>query len=144
MINSVRKRVIDTDLRKKLIFLVGTLSVGAGFLYLFGNDGLFNFLGAEAGSEGAAVQFWGKISVGLGMILLATMLLRAKMNERVNDGQLILFLSLLFVIQLPPVGLWLMFLIAGNAESIVGATVHILIIVFIARTITLGSRNAHI
>lgn len=124
-----------------LITLVSAMSIGTGIFYLTGVGFGYSFLGMEAGSERIAVQFWGKVSIGLGILLLITMLLRAKMNERINDSQLIIFLGLLFIIQIPPLGLWCLAIILGSIESWAGVTVHALLLLSIVRIMTFGKNR---
>lgn len=103
---------------RALVLTVGVLSVLAGILYQYPDTLLnFSFLGIEAGSERETVQFWGKCSIVLGIPLLAAMLLRPKMNESVNDAMLVALLALLFVIQIPPFSLWMLFMIVGGLEG---------------------------
>lgn len=76
--------------RKRLITFLGLLSIGTGCIYFMGIGLDYTFLGMEAGSERDTVQFWGKISAGLGLTLLVTVVIRKKMKEEVNDGLIIL------------------------------------------------------
>ncbi|MDQ8736750.1 hypothetical protein [Paenibacillus sp. LHD-38] len=127
--------------KKCLIALVSALSIITGIFYMNGLGFSFAFMVTEIGSEQAAVQFWSRWSIGLGIILLVTLLLRNKMKAKVNDGQLIFVLSLLFLIQLPPFALWLFTVILGNGNALVGIFVHSLMIVLLVRIVTIGRRS---
>lgn len=127
--------------KKWLILIVSITSILAGIAYLYGLMMGFQFLGSEAGSEQEAVQYWGKISFGLGLTLLVTILTRTKMKEKVNDGLLIFILILLFITQLPPIALWLLVVIFGFWGGITGLILHSLLLLFIVRIVTLGHRQ---
>ncbi|WP_419873911.1 hypothetical protein [Candidatus Pristimantibacillus sp. PTI5] len=127
--------------RKGLIVLVGTLSIITGILYLNGLGFSYAFMDTESGSEQNAVQFWSKWSIGLGLVLLVTLLLRNKMKSQVNDGQLILVLGLLFLIQLPPFALWLLIVITGFGNALVGIAIHSLLLALLVRIVTMGRQG---
>lgn len=127
--------------KKRLIVLVGTLSIITGILYLNGLGFSYAFMETESGSEQKAVQFWSKWSIGLGLVLLVTLLLRNKMKSQVNDGQLILVLGLLFLIQLPPFALWLLIVISGFGNALVGIAIHSLLLALLVRIVTMGRQG---
>lgn len=127
--------------KKGLIVLVGTLSIITGILYLNGLGFSYAFMETENGSEQKAVQFWSKWSIGLGLVLLVTLLLRNKMKSQVNDGQLILVLGLLFLIQLPPFALWLLIVISGFGNALVGIAIHSLLLALLVRIVTMGRQG---
>lgn len=127
--------------RKRLIVLASSISILAGLFYRLGIGFRYQFLGMEAGSERAAVHYWGIISIGLGLTLFVTMVIRSKMNAQVNDGLLIMILALLFIIQLPPFALWLLAAIIGSFGAITGIVVHTALIAVIVRVITFGRRD---
>ncbi|WP_028610339.1 hypothetical protein [Paenibacillus harenae] len=128
-------------LKRWLIIAVGLFSVTAGLIYINGELFGFRFLGPEIGSERSTVLFWSRNSIGLGFILLVTLLIRPKMREQINDGLLILMLGLLFIIQLPPFSLWLLFAFFGNVEVAAGIMLHALPLAGIIRIVTLGRRE---
>lgn len=109
-----------------LVESAGVLSVLAGIVYQYSDTLLsFSFLENEAGPERETVWFWGKCSFALGLTLLVAMALRPKMREAVNDAMLVALLALLFVIQLPPLCLWPLFmLIDGLASTWLGLLIH--------------------
>ncbi|MBD2872956.1 hypothetical protein [Paenibacillus arenilitoris] len=126
-------------LKKWLIGAVSLLSMIAGAFYINGHVFGFQFLGPEIGSERDTVLFWSRISIGLGIILLVTLVLRPRMKAKVNDGMLIMLLGLLFLIQLPPVSLWLLGAIAGNwSAAAAGIVTHGLLLAAIVRIVTMG------
>lgn len=127
--------------KKWLILIVSIFSILVGIAYLYGLMVGFQFLGSEMGSEQEAVQYWGKISIGLGLTLLVTIVTRTKMKEEVNDGLLIFILILLFITQLPPIGLWFLVVIFGFWGGITGLILHSLLLLFIVRIVTLGHRQ---
>lgn len=127
--------------KKWLILFVSISSILVGIAYLYGLMMGFQFLGSEAGSEQEVVQYWGKISLGLGLTLLMTILTRTKMKEKVNDGLLIFILILLFITQLPPIALWFLVVIFGFWGGITGLILHSLLLLFIVRIVTLGHRQ---
>lgn len=112
-------------LTRALILLAGLLSLLAGSIYHSDVMLSFNFLGVEVGSERETVWFWGKCSIILGLTLLVSLWLRPKMKESVNDAMLVAVLALLFVIQIPPLCLWPLFmLIDGVASTWLGLLIH--------------------
>lgn len=124
--------------KSRLILIAGLTSIFLGIAYLYGLIMGFQFLGSEAGSEQEVVQYWGKLSLGLGLTMLVTISIRKKMREQVNDGMLILLLILLFIVQLPPIALWLLFFILGSWSGITGLILHSLLLLIIVRIVTLG------
>ncbi|MCR2803219.1 hypothetical protein [Paenibacillus soyae] len=85
----------------------------------------FGFLGSEVGSERETVRFWGGCSIALGIALLGALAVRSRSRESVNDMLLVSFLALIFLIQIPAFGLWmLMLLVTGSAGTWAGAIIH--------------------
>ncbi|RIX54092.1 hypothetical protein D3P08_07530 [Paenibacillus nanensis] len=130
-------------LTRASILTVGILSVFAGILYHASGMLInFSFLGIEAGSERETVYFWGKCSIALGVTLLAAMALRPKMKEAVNDAMLVALLALLFVIQVPPLFLWLLFMTVGGPEGTwQGLLLHAAITAFICAAFVTARRG---
>ncbi|MEV5028671.1 hypothetical protein [Paenibacillus sp. LPE1-1-1.1] len=100
--------------KKGLIVLVGTLSIITGILYLNGLGFSYAFMETESGSEQNAVRFWSKWSIGLG---------------------------LLFLIQLPPFALWLLIVISGFGNALVGIAIHSLLLALLVRIVTMGRQG---
>ncbi|WP_141506107.1 hypothetical protein [Paenibacillus luteus] len=128
-------------MKRWLIAALSVASIVVGILYAGQIGFSYSFLGAESGSERYAVRFWSQISMGLGFIMLVTLLLRNKMNAKANDAILIFVLCLLFIIQLPPISLWLLGMIVGSNAAIGGFAVHGLLIAILVRIITFGRSN---
>lgn len=124
-----------------LIALVGLMSLAAGWLYLDGGYFMQGLLGEENGSEMATVAFWGKCSMVLGFVLLVTLGLRSRMKTAINDGQLIMLLSLLFVIQLPPLGLWTIGFIVSGADGLPGIGLHAVLLLLVSLIFVTGKRR---
>ncbi|OBR63138.1 hypothetical protein A7K91_23860 [Paenibacillus oryzae] len=124
-----------------LIAVVGLMSLAAGWMYL--NDGFYfkDLLGMEQGSELAATSFWSKASMGLGAVLLVTLALRSRMKTAINDGQMILLLSFLFVIQLPALGLWTIGFFISGYGSLPGAVLHAVLLLAITLIFVTGKVN---
>lgn len=109
---------------RAFIVFTGIASIAAGLAY-FGIELLAaDFLGPEAGSERETVRFWGICSIVAGSLLLSLLVLRPVMKEGLNDGLLILILGVVFVIQLPPFGLWLFGLMASGSSALFGLLLH--------------------
>lgn len=128
-------------MKKWFIVMLSVASIVVGILYAGQIGFSYSFLGVESGSERNAVRYWSQVSMGLGFIMLVTLLLRHKMNARANDAILVFGLCLLFIIQLPPISLWLLGMIVGSHAAIGGFAVHGLLIALLARIITFGRSN---
>ncbi len=121
-----------------LIAVVGLMSLATGWMYL--NDGFYfkDLLGMEQGSELAATSFWSKTSMALGAVLLVTLALRSRMKTAINDSQMILLLSFLFVIQLPALGLWTIGFFISGYGSLPGAVLHAVLLLAITLIFVTG------
>lgn len=124
-----------------LIAIVGLMSLATGWMYL--NDGFYfkTLLGMEQGSELAATSFWSKCSMALGAVLLVTLALRSRMKATINDGQTILLLCLLFVIQVPALGLWAIGIFISGYGSLPGAALHGVLLLVISLIFVTGKVN---
>lgn len=106
------------------IVLAGVLSVIAGLAYLGTTWLAADFLGPEAGSERETVRFWGICSLVVGALLLGLLAARPWMKEGLSDGLLIAALSAVFIIQIPPFGLWMMGFIISGFTAVLGILMH--------------------
>jgi hypothetical protein len=127
--------------KKWLIALTSLISIAAGILYAAEIGFSNGFIEFESRTVQNTVQYWSKISIGLGIVLLVTLLLRQKMNPQANDGLLIVVLSFLFLIQIPPFALWLLVSLLGTGASIGWIAVHGALLLLLVRILTLGRRS---
>ncbi|ANE47630.1 hypothetical protein SY83_16565 [Paenibacillus swuensis] len=104
--------------------LSGWLAIITGSLYLDRDHFRFAILGNEAGSQWEAVSFWSDISIGLGVAVLGLLLLR-RLHFQISNLYIPLFLIILALIQIAPLGLWAMLgLLSGDTESWEGVGIH--------------------
>ncbi|MFF2887810.1 hypothetical protein [Paenibacillus sp. NPDC057967] len=109
---------------RTIIILAGAVSIAAGLAYIGTSWLAADFLGSEAGSERETVRFWSMCSIVIGVLLLGLMAARRWMKEGLNDGLLIVALAAIFLIQIPPFGLWMLGFIASGYTAILGILMH--------------------
>jgi hypothetical protein len=84
-------------------------------MYLFQYLITFRFLGSEIGSESSATSLWASASIGLGIVLLISILKDGRVTQtkknKISFKLPLLIISLNILIQFPPISLWMMFYI---------------------------------
>lgn len=116
-----------------LLAATSLLSVTIGICYLSGFWFSFHFLGSEVGSESGTIGIFASVSIGLGIVLLATLPLRNdKQEARFYRILRAAFLSILFLINIPAFFLWIGFgFIISFSEGIKGLIPHVMILAII-------------
>ncbi|RJX38240.1 hypothetical protein D3P09_19455 [Paenibacillus pinisoli] len=126
---------------RTFIVLAGLLSVIAGLAYIGTTWLAADFLGPEAGSERDTVRFWGICSIIAGALLLGLLSARPWMKEGLSDGLLIAALSAIFIIQIPPFGLWMLGFIISGYTAVLGILLHGALMVCVCVTFGFARRG---
>ncbi|RJE89844.1 hypothetical protein D3P07_06355 [Paenibacillus sp. 1011MAR3C5] len=128
-------------MRRIIIVLAGVVSILAGLAYIGTTWLAADFLGPEVGSEREPVRFWGICSIVIGALLLGVLAVRTWMKEALNDGMLISVLAAIFLIQIPPFGLWMLGFIASGYTAFIGMLLHGALMAMVCLTFVFARRS---
>lgn len=116
---------------KKAYALAATaalLSICTGALYVASLMFDYGFLGPEIGSERETVRFWGIVSIGLGVVLLAAVMSAMNTVLRWSKVVLLFVLFIMCVIQLPPLAMWLFVILLGYGGAAPAVLLHVMLL----------------
>lgn len=124
----------------KSLVVTSIISILLGILYMTEIIS-FDFLGSEAGSQREAVNLWGMISSGMGVIVLVSCLSLKYGKRRIIKTFLVGVLIFLFMLQAPPILLWSIFGSSGHiTDFILVLSMHVILVVTIVRTLLIATR----
>ncbi|MDQ6423319.1 hypothetical protein RB620_28210 [Paenibacillus sp. LHD-117] len=119
---------------KPLVWTIGLLSVVAGYMYRNGKLATLGLpvMDLELGIDRHMAVVWGNCSMLFGLALTVFLLLRFRMKAPIRESHLQLLLSLVFIIQLPPFGLWFMPMLLNEPSAVPGAVFHASLLLLIS------------
>lgn len=106
------------------IVLIAVLSCALGINYTLYEWLNYEILSISKGRLSTALQVWGYIQLTLGLLLLAALALRKKINVKMADKQLEIVMILVFVLQLPMISLWVMAIFMQGKQALQGVLLH--------------------
>lgn len=110
------------------IVLVAVMCCALGINYTYYTWLDYEILGISKGRLSTSLQIWGYILLALGLLLFATLAARKKINVKMIDKQLEIFIALIFVLQLPIISLWFMATFMQGIEALPGGLLHLLLL----------------
>ncbi|WP_131724745.1 hypothetical protein [Paenibacillus solani] len=120
--------------------MTSIISILLGILYMTEIIS-FDFLGSEAGSQREAVNLWGMISSGMGVVVLVSCLSLRFGKRRIIKTFLVGVLIFLFMLQAPPILLWSIFGSSGDIKDFIFVlSMHVILVVTIVRTLIIATR----